>query len=210
MPLIRIIRNPYNQIGLWALEENPAELEQLLILSEHDRIQMEKFTSLFRKREFLAVRIVLTNLLGNYPEVIYDQRHRPFLAGRNTNISISHSRSLVAVIKSERPVGIDTEELHRNINHIVGRFMNAREIAWSTLHPDPDKVRILCWSIKESVFKLMGIDNIEFRTMISIDPVDSSDHGSVKVVVNPGGKQVILEVNYLFERNNVITWCELS
>jgi phosphopantetheinyl transferase len=210
MPLLKIIRNQHNQIGLWALEENPAELEKMLILSEQDRIQLEKFTSLFRKREFLAVRIVLTKLLGSYPEVIYDQRHRPFLAGRNINISISHSRSLVAVIISERPAGIDAEELHRDITPIVGRFMNTREIAWSTLHPDPDKVRILCWSVKESVFKLMGVENIEFRSMISIDPADTSEHGSVKVVVNPGEKQTILEVNYLFERNNVITWCELS
>lgn len=208
MALLKIIRNEHNQIGLWSLEESPEELEQQFALSELDREQLERYTSRFRKREFLAVRKLLTELLGSYPEIKYDQLHRPFLSKSSLKISISHSRSLVAVILSERPAGIDTEETYRDITPIVGRFMTPAEIAWSSVHPDPEKARVLCWSIKESVFKLMGAENVDFRTMISIDPVEAVNPGKAYVTFTMSGESVEIAVDYLFEQNNVITWCE--
>ncbi len=209
MALIRIIQNKHNQIGLWSLEEEPAELEQLISLSRHDQLFLEKMTSRFRRREFLSVRILMTELLGRYPEILYDSHHRPYLAGREKHISISHSRSLVAVIAGERPAGIDTEELHRDISPIIHRFMNAAEITWSSVAPDPSRAQVLCWSIKESVFKLMATENVDFRSMISIDPVGSDNLGRTTANFRMSKETVSIEVHYLFEQNNVITWCEL-
>ncbi|HNX79828.1 MAG TPA: hypothetical protein PKJ24_08090, partial [Prolixibacteraceae bacterium] len=62
---------------------------------------------------------------------------------------------------------------------------------------------------KESVFKLMATENVDFRSMISIDPVGSDNLGRTTANFRMSKETVSIEVHYLFEQNNVITWCEL-
>jgi 4'-phosphopantetheinyl transferase len=207
MPLLKINKNENNSLAVWSLAESFEELSSLISLKEEDSIRLEKITSHIRKREFLTVRILLSGLLGFYPEIIHDQDRRPFLSNSGYNLSISHSRSLVTVILSEKQVGIDTEENTRNVSHITKRFLCPEEIFWTSLTENPNNTWILCWSIKESVFKMMGIENVDFRTMMQIDPVKLETQGVASVTLRIGEKCEKINVHYFWEGNNVVTWC---
>jgi len=194
-------------MAVWSLEESFEELNRLIILKEEDSVILERITSQSRKKEFLAVRILLAGLLGFYPEIVHDPQRRPYLLNSGYNLSISHSRSLVTVILSENKVGIDTEETSRNVSHIAKRFLSAEELTWTSATDDPDSAWILCWSIKESVFKMMGIENVDFRTMIEIDPVIPENQNVASVTFRMEGHWEKIAVHYFREGNNVVTWC---
>jgi 4'-phosphopantetheinyl transferase len=208
MPLLKTIKNDNNILAVWSLVESYEELSRLISLKEEDIFRLEKITSHIRKREFLTVRILLSGLLGFYPEIIHDKKRRPFLSNSGYNLSISHSRSLVAVILSEKQVGIDTEENTRNVSHIATRFLCKEEILWTSSTDEPNNVWILCWSIKESVFKMMGVENVDFRTMMQIDPLKLELQGIASVTFRVGDLCEKINVHYFREGNNVVTWCE--
>jgi 4'-phosphopantetheinyl transferase len=209
MPLLKTYNNDDNILSIWSLAESFEELSCLISLTEEDIFSLEKITSHIRKREFLTVRILLSGLLGFYPEIIHDKNRKPFLSNSGYNLSISHSRSLVAVILSEKLVGIDTEENNRNVSHIATRFLSPEEILWTSATDEPNHAWILCWSIKEAVFKMMGIENVDFRTMIRIKPVKMETCGDASVTFQMNGKCEKISVSYFWEGNNIITWCEL-
>jgi 4'-phosphopantetheinyl transferase len=209
MPLLKINKNENNVLAVWSLEETFEDLSRLISLNEEDSFKLEKITSPIRKREFLTVRILLHDLLGFYPEIAHDQHRRPSLSNSGLNLSISHSRSLVTVILSENEVGIDTEENTRNVSQIAKRFLSEEELSWTSASEDPNNAWILCWSIKESVFKMMGIENVDFRTMIRIDPVKMETSGVASVTFRIDGKCEKIDAHYFREGNNIITWCTL-
>jgi 4'-phosphopantetheinyl transferase len=207
MPLLEKCVNQNYIMAVWSLQESVEDLNRLILLNDEDSGNLEKITSQSRKREFLTVRILLSGLLGFYPEIGHDQQKRPFLSNSGYKVSISHSRSLVTVILSNKKVGIDTEEKNRNVSAIAKRFLSEDEFYWTSAADDPNEVQILCWSIKESVFKMMGIENVDFRTMIEIDPVKPESQGMASVVFRMGGLCEKIAVHYFLEGNNVVTWC---
>ena len=54
----------------------------------------------------------------------------------------------------------------------------------------------------------MHTEDVDFRTMIKIDPVQPADSGTATVSFLKKGITEKIKVNFLFERENVITWCE--
>jgi 4'-phosphopantetheinyl transferase len=206
MPLLKTYKYENSILAIWSLAESVEELSRLITLKEEDAFSLEKITSHIRQREFLTVRI-LSGLLGFYPEIKHDRNRRPYLSNSGYHISISHSRSLLTVILSEKQVGIDTEENIRNVSHIAARFLSPEEILWTSSTDEPNHTWILCWSIKESVFKMMGVENVDFRTMIRIDPVKPDNQGIASVSFRINGRYEKISVNYFWEGNNVVTWC---
>jgi phosphopantetheinyl transferase len=72
-----------------------------------------------RKKEWLSVRLLLKELLGEEKEIEYDNAGKPFFRDRSFRISISHTVSYVAVILNpNRPVGIDVERITEQVSRI--------------------------------------------------------------------------------------------
>jgi 4'-phosphopantetheinyl transferase len=210
MPLYRTIPAENAIIGIWEMNESVSDLEKIILLTENDRETWSRFSSERRKREFLTTRILLNGMLGFYPEIHYDQHRKPFLVNSDKNLSISHSGSFVVVILSEMPTGIDVEETTRNVDNIAGRFLNSNEIEWTSETHYPNVTRIFCWSIKESVYKMMGITKLDFRAHLQIDPTEFGTSGISAVTFRFEDDCQKISVNYLIESNNVITWCTLK
>jgi 4'-phosphopantetheinyl transferase len=210
MPLLFTVNNRDGILAVWSLKESSQQLGSLLSLNEEDKLKFELFSSEFRKREFLTVRILLSGLLGFYPEITYNEHRKPLLVNSKINLSISHSRSLVAVVLSEFQTGVDTEETTRNVSHITGRFLCREELHWIQGTTDPNKTAVLCWSIKEAVYKMLGITHLDFRSQIQIDPVKPETSGTASVIIHTDEKSESVKVNYFYEGENVITWCVLK
>ena len=70
---------------------------------------------------------------------------------------------------ADRPVGIDIETWGKRALKVSERFLGIEER--EMLKCDvPDDVATLLWSSKESMFKILGIESVDFARHLSISP----------------------------------------
>lgn len=157
--------------GIWKVEENFEDLSRLLqgtmLCEEADR----RFSSPHRKLEWLAVRVLLHTLLGEHKEIVYLPTGKPCLADASWHISISHTRGYVAVILGKQLVGIDIEQYGERVQRIATRFMGDDEIASYYLGTTTWNL-LLHWSAKETIFKCMDVEGVDFRKHLHIYPFE--------------------------------------
>lgn len=85
----------------------------------------------------------------------YNEKNKPL--ADNCYVSISHSENMVAVCKSETPVGIDIEKIDydRDIKKIAERFYHGKELQMFQENPTAD-VFFEIWTKKEAYSKIGG------------------------------------------------------
>ena len=94
---------------------------------------------------------------------------KPGIFDESVHISISHTQGWVVVAVADRPVGIDIETWGKRALKVSERFlgMEEREMLKCDV---PDDVATLLWSAKESMFKILGIEGVDFARHLSISP----------------------------------------
>lgn len=207
MPLLKISRFPGYTIGLWELSEAVDKLSEKVELSREDRQLFQTLAHDRRRREFLATRKLLTTLAGPGASIGYNKLRQPILKGVNQFISISHSASLAAVIISDFPMGIDVEELSRNVEKIAQRFLSASEQVWTAASGNTGTYRVLCWSAKESIFKLMAQPEVTFSRQILIEPFYLQENGEIKAAFVKNEEVVPIQLRYELFHENCVVWC---
>ena len=157
----------------WAVREIRESVDELLEKLEKKELylpHLEKITSEHRKKEWLSVRILLKEILGEEKTISYTSSGKPYLSDNSYQISISHTKGYVAVIlHPQLSVGIDIEYISPRVQKIRSRFMSDEE----ELHLDKtlEEVHLLLhWSAKESLFKILGEENVDFKTELHISP----------------------------------------
>lgn len=85
----------------------------------------------------------------------YNEKNKPL--ADNCYVSISHSKNMVAVCTSEKPVGIDIEAIDtdRDVKKIADRFYHGKELAYFKDNPTAD-VFFEIWTKKEAYSKIGG------------------------------------------------------
>jgi phosphopantetheinyl transferase len=125
-----------------------------------------------RKREWLTIRVLLKELLGEEKEILYNSLGKPYLLDNSFHISVSHTKGYAALIVSkENEVAIDIERISSKVENIRKRFVNdEEEKAFS--QPDEQIRLLLYWSAKESLFKRLGVENVDFKAHLHIHPFE--------------------------------------
>jgi phosphopantetheinyl transferase len=123
-----------------------------------------------RRCEWLTVRLLIKEILGEEKEILYRENGKPYIADKTYNISISHTKGHVAVILNpQEKVAIDIETISSRVKNVMHRFMSDEELSHTP--PSGDTIYLLLhWSAKESVFKYMDESGIDFRRHIHITP----------------------------------------
>ena len=78
-------------IGFWKIEESAEQLLEKFCNKEPIEKQIKEFGSGKRLMEFLAVRVLLKEMLDKETEIAYDNNHKPLLPHYKLNISITHT-----------------------------------------------------------------------------------------------------------------------
>ncbi len=139
---IRHIEKSQNTIiGVWEITESLKELQSLLPYENVKNLTSEK-----RKLEWFATRTLLKNL-NKSVRISYNNFGVPLLSN-GKYISITHSKGLVAVIVSNKKVGIDIEKISDKAIRLSLKFISKDNLKNLT-----DKKATLMWSIKEAVYK---------------------------------------------------------
>jgi len=125
-----------------------------------------------RKREWLTIRVLLKELIGEEKEILYNSIGKPYLSDNSFYISISHTKGYAALILNrENKVAIDIERITPKVENIRKRFVNdEEENALSQLN---ERIHLLLyWSAKESLFKWLGLEDVNFKTDFHISPFE--------------------------------------
>jgi phosphopantetheinyl transferase len=143
-------------------------------------------------------------MIGNEAKISYLPSGKPLLEQSiYKNISITHSRDFVAIILSmNRKVGIDIEDTTRDFERIRQRYLSLDE---SQFTGNNQQLQCLFWCIKEAVFKLVGVEGVEFREQIRITP-DEIEQNRFFTTFIDGDKRTTYPVNFEFFEESCLAW----
>ena len=206
MPLIKRISLHDAEIGIWKIEETVDQLKKSIDLHDDDFKLLDNFTNEKRKREFLAIRHLLKNMLGGIQKITYNKLGQPLLVNSSQHISISHSISMAAIIVSNKPVGIDVEEITRNIEKVLSRFLSPEELTWTAKANDSHLSRLICWCAKEAIYKLVKESDVDFSVHIRIYPLSCENENDFRAAFVKGKETINLKLKYIIAENNVVVW----
>ena len=147
------------------------------MFSTEDREKWEQRKTKPRKEEFLVSRTALANALDPLPlsAVYYHGKQPKHIAG---HISISHTKNgAIAAYSASLEVGVDIEGIRPQIGRIAKKFIRPDEETYlqslGTVHAQQ-----LIWGIKESLFKLYGGGNVDFKKHLHITSLSAEGNGN--------------------------------
>jgi len=195
---------------IWAVCEIHKPVDDLLGLLQRKELYLpylSRIRSENRKKEWLTVRVLLKEMLGEEKEILYTATGKPYLSDHSYQISISHTKGFVAIaLHPEMKTGIDIEHISSRVRKIRSRFMNEKEEA--NLDKEHEEIHLLLhWSAKESMFKILDEPDIDFKTSLHINPFNPVlNHLSCfSAYETKTGKNQIFSGFYLVNVNYVLT-----
>lgn len=168
MPVFQQILLEEGLVGIFHITETADILETNYANIFGKGSNGNEFQHVKRKREWLAVRLLIAELLGSDFSVFYDRNGKPeFQHEKYKYISISHSADYAAVsLHQNKPVGIDIESLNRRFAYVEKKYLSDDELAQVPNHPH---LRAIYWSCKEAIFKWAGREGVDFRKQIKVN-----------------------------------------
>ena len=138
------------QIAIWDLNESLTELLKLGARFDSSNFKTEK-----RKKDFLVSRLLLNELEPNQ-QISYNSNGAPEISN-GKHISISHSKNLVAIIISDKKVGLDIEQISEKGLRLAAKFISAKNQSNLT-----KEKATLIWCFKEAIFKWHQTGGVDF------------------------------------------------
>tara|TARA_B100001250_G_C19749424_1_gene766998 strand:- start:383 stop:973 length:591 start_codon:yes stop_codon:yes gene_type:complete len=167
VPLIQKIKKQDSQIAIWKINES---LNELILSSKN--LNVSKFKTEKGKKEFLASRLLVNELLPN-TNISYNTYGSPEIQ-TNDFISISHSKDLAAIIISKYNVGLDIEEISEKPLRLSSKFISKDRHN----HLSKEKATLI-WCCKEAIYKWHQKGNVDFISDIKISPFIIKDKGEL-------------------------------
>lgn len=106
------------------------------------------------------------------PEILVTDRGKPYFAQGGLHFSISHTKRHVFCALSDRPIGIDAEELDRNISlNLAQKILSPTELSQYEAAPDKRLALLTFWVLKEAQAKCdgVGLQGYPNHTSFSLD-----------------------------------------
>ncbi len=205
MALIQTIAVDGGQIGIWQFSETADELFVQIQLTGLEKAELSKYSYEKRKTEWLAVRVMLRQLIGSDFLIKYSEFGKPILThSKYKYLSITHAREYAAVFVHEsHEVGIDLECISRNYNPIEKRYLSTEEQKKVNGNP---LLQCLYWCAKEAVFKVVPHDGVEFKEEILIQAFDLESEGSFSANFVHKDDQRDFQLSYILLENYGLVW----
>ncbi len=210
MPLYRTYRKGNLTVGVWKVDET---VEQLRLMFHHFSLYEEsfaRFTSEKRQREWLAVRVLLKELCGEEKEIFYHHSGKPYLKDGSAFISFSHTYGYVAVaLHPFAEVGVDIEQYATRVQRVASRFI--REDERVSIEGGKEVYALLLhWSAKETLFKLMDNEAVDFINHLHVLPFYPEQSGTFEAREYRSGKNQKFLVHYDTHSDYVLTFACLE
>ncbi len=107
-------------------------------------------------RQLLA-RLYEAHVGGPLPQIATESMGKPYFVDASWHFSISHTKRHAFCVLSDVPVGLDAEELDREVNlSIAPKILSDRELAQFSIAENPRLALLTFWVLKEAQAKLTG------------------------------------------------------
>ena len=204
-----VIQQTNPLFGVWRMEESEEELLNLLDRPEEQADFLSRVTAEGRRQERLASRVLLKALIGTEPQVAYRPSGAPFLIDHPMHVSISHTRGYAAAILSPSPTGIDIEYCSDRVLRIRSRFMTPVEE--QGIDPAHTVEHLLLhWCAKETLFKIIDQEEVDFQTHLQVHPFPYADQGFFQVSECRTPQARSYQFAYQVTPEYVLTWLSES
>ena len=192
------------RIAIWHVTETVEEL--LALLPDDDLVRDEayaRFHSEGRILEWTAVRVLLCDMLDRQVPILYHENGAPYLPEyENLDISISHTRGYVAVALAEQgEIGIDVEQMGEKAERVRHKFVRDDEEA------DTLVKLLLHWSAKETAFKILNRNNVDFLKHLRVLPFQlDGDEGRFQLQETKTDDEQLMNIDYKVFPDFVLTY----
>ena len=192
-------------MGVWRMTESVEELLAQLDRPADQESFLRQVKAEGRRRERLATRVLLKQLLGQEPRVSYRPSGAPYLVDYPGCVSLSHTQGYAAAIWSSEPTGIDIEYRSDRVLRIRSRFMTpeeergidpAHEVAHLLLH----------WCAKETLFKIIDHEGIDFQAHLHVHPFPYAEQGHFQVSESCTSEARSFTFAFQVTPDYVLTW----
>lgn len=123
------------------------------------------------------------------PEILTTDRGKPYFADGNLHFSISHTSQHAFCVLSEHTVGMDAEEMHRNVNlRLAEKILSPGEKTQFDAASDKRIALLTFWVLKEAAAKLSGegLRGYPNHTNFSLDDPRVTENDGCLVAVLEG------------------------
>lgn len=206
MPLIKIEHLADAALGVWETTESPEFFFNLLPPGYLGGFEPARFSER-RVKEFLASRMLLRQLAGDELLVLtQDANGKMKDRDERWHFSLSHSGNRVAAIASKKfSAGIDIEQIHPRILKVLHKFLNEKERQMLGTSPDL-WMATLCWSAKESIFKMLEKPGLSFSGEIALSiPREADCSFPARARAVSGWRDLV--INFEKDTEFVLTYC---
>lgn len=210
MPLLQKWEAEGGTWGVWKVTETAEELESILcekILYTRD---LNALKSPKRRMELLGVRVLLKFLAGEEKRILHEPSGKPFLEKDNRRITISHTQGYVAVGIHENAVpGIDIERFGEKVRKVSTYFIREDEMSGAELMSETGCLYqlLLHWSAKETMYKVLERDAVDFIRHLRISPFILGQEGVFTGETLLPGTEDFFRIHYFIHRDFVCTYC---
>lgn len=183
MPLEKLVVELGRTWALWRIDEEEDSLAKIL---PSEKIS-DTITSPQKRLEWIAGRVLVKEVMEamdlTYQGIVKDEFGKPFPAGYDYQLSLSHSFPFVAVILDKyESVGIDLEQPKEKLLRIAPRIHHDDELK----DTGKDVVKhCIYWCAKETLVKIYGKKDLVFSENMKILPFKRESEGDIigKIIV---------------------------
>lgn len=112
-----------------------------------------------------TVALLLKSALGSDAALAHRESGAPYIAGRDTNITVSHCATHACIAVSDiRPVGVDIEQQRQQLSRVAPRVLSSEELA---AYSSPSLL-LRAWTLKEALYKAALTPGLDFRKDIAL------------------------------------------
>jgi 4'-phosphopantetheinyl transferase len=162
--------DPTTSIGVWKIEEPHSWFMDQLVFSHSENEELADIANDKRRLEWLGSRFLLALMLNTKsgPFCTKDAQGKPHLPFESSeHINITHSHGYTAVIKSNRPCGLDIQLEVTKILKLGHKFIREDERSFFPAWDDLPFHHFI-WGAKESMYKAIGQREIDFRKHMNV------------------------------------------
>ena len=210
MPLYRTYRQGDLTVAVWKVDETVEQLRSVFRQFSIYKEGFARFSAEKRKQEWLAVRVLLKELCGEEKRIAYLSSGKPYLEDGSMHISFSHTNGYVAVaLHPSLEVGVDIEQYGHRVKRVASRFVrNDEKISLSS--GDEVYGLLLHWSAKETMFKLLDNQAVDFIDHLRVLPFVLQEKGSFEALEYRSGRDRKFIVHYDTHPDYVLTFACLD
>ena len=210
MPIYRTYKQGNLTVGVWKVDETVEQLRSMFHQFSIYEEAFARFSSEKRKQEWLAVRVLLKELCGEEKKIAYLPSGKPYLEDGSMHVSFSHTHGYVAVaLHPSVEVGIDIEQYGTRVQRVSSRFIREDERV-SVEAGDEVYALLLHWSAKETMFKLMEDEAVDFIKHLRILPFEPPKSGTFEAYEKRSGQDRKFLIHYDTHPDYVLTFACLD